>query len=145
MRNRFTFVFVACAISGLLMSGCSSEPTFKAMERPATASDTPPAELSFPPDLNIEKVLLVAKENGKQYYLGRDAASQTICVAIYPSKNPDQWIVACNSGNPRSGELLKTAGPDQKSTMLVSDGYDTSTIESSRWKKIHENILTTDF
>ncbi|MDJ0315825.1 hypothetical protein [Arthrobacter antibioticus] len=145
MRNRLTFVFVASAISGLLLSGCSSEPVFNALERPATSSDTLPAELSFAPDLDIEKVLLVAEENGKQYYLGRDAASQTLCVAIYPSKKPGQSIAACSTGIPRSGELLNTTGPDQKSTMLVSDGYDTSKIEDSGWKKIHENILTTDF
>lgn len=145
MRNRFAFVFVPCAISGLLLSGCSSEPVFKALERPATASDTLPAALSFDPDLQIEKVLLVAEENGKQYYLGRDAASQTLCVAVYPNKKPANGISACSTGIPRSGEFLNTTGPDQKSTILVSDGYDTSKIEDSGWKKIHENILTNDF
>ena len=118
---------------------------FKALERPATSSDKLPAELVFSPDLKIEKVLLVAEENGKQYYLGRDADNRTICVAAYPTKKPDQAMSSCSTGIPRSGELLNATGIDQKSTILVSDGYDTSKMEASGWKKIHENILTNDF
>lgn len=136
---------MVCAISGLLLTGCTSEPVFKALERPATTSDALPAEMSFSQDLQIEKVLLVAEENGKQYYLGQDADGHTICVAVYPNTKPAQGISACSTGVPRSGELLNATGPDQKSTILVSDGYDTSKIENSGWKKIHENILTNDF
>lgn len=145
MKIRLFSLLAIGAISGLLVTGCTSEPVFKALERPATASDALPEEMTFGPQLEIEKVLLVAEENGKKYFLGRDAASQTICVAVHPVDNPTNGVSSCSMGIPREGELLKTSGPDQESTILVSDGFDTSEIEDSGWKRIHENILTTDY
>ncbi|XAS67501.1 hypothetical protein V3C33_19100 [Micrococcaceae bacterium Sec5.7] len=36
---------------------------------------------------------------------------------------------------------MRSAGPDQITSILVADDYDTKDLESTGWKKIHDNIL----
>lgn len=135
---------VAIAISGFFLSGCSNTSAFQALERSATPTDALPNGVSFGPDMNLDKVLLVAEENGKKYFLGKDADEKTVCIAAFPVNSPTDWSAACTTGVPREGEILTVSGPDKETTILVSDGYDTAKLEGSGLKKIHDNILVTD-
>ncbi|GAT89317.1 hypothetical protein CVCC1112_3976 [Paenarthrobacter nicotinovorans] len=42
------------------------------------------------------------------------------------------------------GEILKASGPDQKTSILVPDGYDTKDLEASGFAKVHANILVSN-
>jgi hypothetical protein len=87
---------------------------------------------------------LVAEAGGKKYFLGQDSEKLTACLATYPVNNPTGWHTGCTGGGAGKGKLAKTGGPDQESSILVSDEYDTKELEASGWTKIHENILISD-
>lgn len=138
------FSIIAILISGLLLSSCSDNSGLKALERPATPNDALPEGVNFGPETKLDKVLLVAEANGKKYFLGQDAQGLTACLATFPADNPAGWHTGCTTGGTREGELVKTSGPDQESSILVSDGYDTRELEASGWTRIHDNILVSD-
>ncbi len=89
----------------------------------------------------MAKVLLVAEANGKKYFLGQDDQELGTCLAVYPVDDPTGWHTACTVGATHQGQILNTSGPDQESSILVSDDYDTKELEASGWTKIHDNIL----
>lgn len=100
-----------------------------------------PNGVTFGPDTNLEKVLLVAEVNDKKYFLGQDDQQLLACLGTLPANNRTGWHTGCASTGTRGGEILKTYGPDQEASILVSDGYDTRELEASGWTKIHDNIL----
>jgi len=107
------------------------------LEREATEADTPVQDL-IPEDITLEKVLLVAEANGNKYFLGQGKQGRPSCL-IVESANPSFSHGGCSDSI--QGEMLRISGPDQKSAVLVSDGYDTAELESSGLTKIHPNIL----
>ncbi len=130
----------AALMAGLLLSSCSGPTGFKALERPATATDELPAGVNFG-EQALDKVLLVAEADGRKYFLGQNAEKSTACLAVFPVDNPSGWHTACSTGGVREGQLLGASGSSQESSILVSDGYDTKELEASGYKKIHGNIL----
>lgn len=139
MTNKSLAFITAVVVSGVLLSGCSatSYTGFKALEREAAEADTPPEDLNLH-EITLEKVLLVAEESGKKYYLGQGKEGRPSCL-IVESMDPYFWHSGCSESH--QGEMLRMSGPDQKSAVLVSDGYDTKELESSGLTKIHPNIL----
>ncbi|MCT9871359.1 hypothetical protein [Paenarthrobacter aurescens] len=139
MKNGSLALVSAIVAAGALLSGCSGPaPTgLKAMERAATDADRPPADLTLG-ETKLDKVLLVAEANGKKYYLGQGNQGRSSCL-IVETLDPYFAHSACTASV--QGEMLRTSGPDQKSAVLVSDGYDTKQLESSGLTKIHPNIL----
>jgi hypothetical protein len=131
-------------IPGLVLSSCSDASGFKALERVATPDDALPDGANFGPETKLDKVLLVAEANGKKYFLGQDDQELRACLGTFPVNNPTGWHSGCVSAGTREGEILKTYGPDQEASILVTDGYDTKELEQSGWTKIHENILVSD-
>lgn len=128
----------------LLLTGCTGAAGFTALERPSEASDNLPDGVNFGPETHLTKVLLVAEANGKKYFLGQDDERRTACLAVYPVDNPAGWHTGCSVGGTGHGEILKASGPDQKTSILVSDGYDTKDLEASGFTKVHANILVSD-
>jgi hypothetical protein len=139
VRNKSLAFIVAMVVSGLLLSGCTgtSNTGFKALEREATETDTPPTGLKLE-QFELEKVLLVAEANGKKYYLGQGKQGRPSCLVV---ENADPMLSHSGCTDSIQGEMLRISGPDQKSAVLVSDGYDTKELESSGLTKIHPNIL----
>lgn len=139
MKNKTLTALVAMVVSGMLLSGCSgtSYTGFKALEREATEADTPPKNLNLE-QFALEKVLLVAEANGKKYYLGQGKQGRPSCL-IVEAAEPKFSHSGCTDSI--QGEMLRISGLDQKSAVLVSDGYDTKQLESNGLTKIHENIL----
>lgn len=131
-------------LPGLFLSSCSDASGFKALERPATADDALPNGASFGPETKLDKVLLVAEANGKKYFLGQDDQKLRACLGTFPVDNPAGWHSGCASAGTPKGEILKTYGPDQEASILVTDGYDTKELETSGWTLIHDNILVSD-
>ncbi|MGJ3192755.1 hypothetical protein [Paenarthrobacter sp. FR1] len=128
----------------MLLTGCSGASGFTALERPSAASDDLPEGVNFGPETHLAKVLMVAEANGKKYFLGQDEEGRTACLAVYPVDNPAGWHSSCSVGGTGRGEILKTSGPDQKASVLVSDGFDTKDLEASGFTKVHANILVSD-
>lgn len=139
MRNKSWPFIVAMVVSGLLLSGCTgtSNTGFKALEREATETDTPPTGLKLE-QFELEKVLLVAEANGKKYYLGQGKQGRPSCLIVEAA---EPYFSHSGCSDSIQGEMLRISGPDQKSAVLVSDGYDTKELESSGLTKIHPNIL----
>ena len=139
MKNKSLAFITAMVVSGVLLGGCSgtSNAGFKALEREATEADTPPQVANLE-QFDLEKVLLVAEANGKKYYLGQGKQGRPSCL-IVEVENPSFSHSGCSDS--LQGEMLRISGPDQKSAILVSDGYDTKELESSGLTKIHPNIL----
>lgn len=139
MANKSLAFITAVVVSGVLLSGCSanSYTGFKALEREATEADTPPKVPNLD-QFDLEKVLLVAEANGKKYFLGQGKQGSPSCV-IVEAAEPAFSHSGCSDSI--QGELVRVSGPDQKTTVLVSDGYDTKQLEQSGLTKIHPNIL----
>jgi hypothetical protein len=139
MKNKSVAFVVAMVVSGLLLGGCSgtSYTGFKALEREATEADSPPKVPNLD-QFELEKVLLVSEANGKKYYLGQGKQGRPSCL-IVEAANPSFSHSACSDS--LQDEMLRMSGPDQKSAVLVSDGYDTKELESNGLTKIHPNIL----
>lgn len=139
MKNKTLAFMTAMVVSGMLLGGCSSPAYtgFKALEREATEADTPPKVPNLD-QFELEKVLMVAEANGKKYYLGQGKQGRPSCL-IVEAENPSFSHSGCTDSI--QGEMLRISGPDQKSAVLVSDGYDTKELESSGLTKIHPNIL----
>ncbi|GGV46386.1 hypothetical protein [Paenarthrobacter nicotinovorans] len=100
--------------------------------------------MNFGPDTNLSKVLLVAEANDKKFFLGQDEEGLTSCLAVYPVENPAGWHASCAGKGSGRGEILKASGPDQKTSILVPDGYDTKDLEASGFTKVHANILVSN-
>ncbi|UKA50245.1 hypothetical protein LFT48_01500 [Arthrobacter sp. FW305-123] len=139
MKNTSLALVTVMVVSGMLLAGCSGTGTtgFKALEREATEADTPQHDL-IPGDITLEKVLLVAEANGNKYYLGQGAQGRPSCLFVEHA-NPSFSHGGCSDS--LQGEMLRIGGPDQKSAVLISDGYDSRELESSGLTKIHPNIL----
>ena len=100
--------------------------------------------MNFGPDTNLSKVLLVAEANGRKFFLGQDEEGLTSCLAVYPVEIPAGWHASCAGKGSGRGEILKASGPDQKTSILVPDGYDTKDLEASGFAKVHANILVSN-
>ena len=139
MKNKTLAFMTAMVVSGMLLGGCSSPAYtgFKALEREATESDTPPKDTNLE-QLDLEKVLLVTEANGNKYYLGQGKQGRPSCLIVAAA---DPYFSHSGCTDSLQGEMLRISGPDQKSAVLVSDGYDTKELESSGLTKIHPNIL----
>lgn len=122
------------------MSSCSDSGSLKVLERTPTSSDELPAEVKLN-DVKLDKVLLVAEANGKKYFVGRGNEGPHACIITVPT-NGSGWHAGCTDAT--TGELVRASSPDQESSILVADGYDTKELESSGWTKIHENVLVSD-
>ncbi|MFI8411438.1 hypothetical protein ACIGB6_02950 [Paeniglutamicibacter gangotriensis] len=131
---------IAILISGLFLSGCSDASGLQALERPATSDDVLPDGVDLSP-IKLDKVLLVAETNGTKYFIGQGTDEITTCLVTFVVDDPTDWVSGCTSGALPTDELVETSGPIGKSSKLVSDGYDTTELESSGWTKIHDNIL----
>ncbi|MBT2585207.1 hypothetical protein [Arthrobacter sp. ISL-95] len=139
MKNKSKAFVVTMVVGGVLLGGCSgtSYTGFKALEREATEADTLPEDINLH-EITLEKVLLVAEANGNKYYLGQGKQGRPSCL-IVEAANPSFWHSGCSDSI--QGEMLRISGPEQKTAVLVSDGYDTKELESSGLTKIHPNIL----
>lgn len=122
------------------MSACSDSGSLKVLERTATASDELPEDVKLN-DVKLDKALLVAEANGKKYFVGQGNEGPHACLITVPTDGSG-WYSGCTDAT--KGELVKTGGPDQESSILVADGYDTKELEASGWTKIHENVLVSD-
>lgn len=139
MKNGSLKFAVAMVAGGLLLSGCSgtSYSGLEALQREATEADKAPEGLTMG-EVELEKILLVAEANGKKYYLGEGKQHRPTCLIV---ESADAYFSHGGCSESLQGELLRISGPDQKSAVLVSDGYDTKELESSGLTKIHPNIL----
>ncbi|MET3903398.1 hypothetical protein [Paenarthrobacter sp. 4246] len=139
MKNGFLGMVAAIFATGLLLSGCSgpSSTGLQALERAEAGTDSLPADVDLH-ETDLDKVLLAAESNGKKYFLGQDNQRRNTCL-VAVTTDPHSWHAGCTDST--QGEMLRISGPDQKSAVLVSDGYDTKQLEASGLTKIHPNIL----
>ncbi|WP_024819102.1 hypothetical protein [Arthrobacter sp. 31Y] len=139
MKNKTLAFMMAMVISGMLLGGCSgtSYSGLEALQREATETDKAPEGLTMG-EVELEKIRLVAEANGKKYYLGEGKQHRPTCLIV---ESADAYFSHSGCTDSIQGEMLRISGPDQKSAVLVSDGYDTKELESSGLTKIHPNIL----
>ena len=140
----------AASIAVLLLGGCSGQTglsgqvELKALDRPATAEDTLPAMVKLPEGMNVETTRLLVTHEGVQYFATESDDSRTACLAVVPVGGNAGWITGCNGGD-NNGEIIMVSGhKGALPTKLVTDGFDSGTLESSGWIKIADNILVSD-
>jgi hypothetical protein len=140
MKNR-TLAAAAVGAALLVLTGCSSYSGITAVHRPAEPRDAlPPGILPVNPDMPSDFRLL-AEDAGVKYFAAESPDLRTACVAVYPVDKPDQWITGCSDGITNEREVVTVSHTGQPTVKLVTTGFDTRTLESDGWRKVHANIL----
>lgn len=139
---RYRVLTAAGAAAALLaLSACSSYSGITAVQRAAEARDDLPAEVrSVNPDMPSDYRLL-AEDARVKYFAAESPDHKTACIAVYPVDEPDQWTIGCADGIEDIREIVTVSHIGQPTAKLVTTGFDTRTLESEGWRKVHENVL----
>jgi hypothetical protein len=131
----------SAAAALLVLAGCSSYSGISAVRRTAEAKDDLPAEIrSVDPDMPSDFRFLT-EDSGIKYFAAESSDHATACIAAYPLDKPDQWVSGCSDRITGDREIVTVSHPGQPTVKLVTTGFDTRTIESQGWRKIHANVL----
>ncbi|PTT69986.1 hypothetical protein [Arthrobacter sp. HMWF013] len=139
---RYRVLTAAGAVAALLaLTACSSYSGITAVQRASEARDDLPVEVrSVNPDMPSDYRLLT-EDAGVKYFAAESPDHKTACIAVYPVDEPDQWTIGCADGIEDVREIVTVSHIGQPTAKLVTTGFDTRTLESEGWRKIHENVL----
>ncbi|WP_449373140.1 hypothetical protein [Arthrobacter psychrolactophilus] len=121
---------IAAGIAALVLSGCSGQSGFKALDRAATPDDALPASITLEDSMNRDSSRLLVTDDGVQYFALQSDDARTTCVAVVPPGEASEWHLGC--GDTRSsGEIIKISGPSGAySTILQGDDSAAGTVQS---------------
>ncbi|WP_232084897.1 hypothetical protein [Arthrobacter sp. SO5] len=125
----------------LSLAGCSSYPGIAAVHRVAEARDDLPAEIVRADADQPSNFRLLVEQSGVKYFVSESDDYMSACIAAYPIDEPQQWTLACSGGITNEREIVTSSHIGQPTVKLVTTGFDTRTLETEGWKKIHENVL----
>lgn len=141
MEYRKLMTAAAAVLSLPLLTGCSGYSGIAAVQRTAEAKDDLPASVrNVNPDLPSDFRFLAEDANVK-YFAAESPDHTTACIAVYPVDKPDQWVTGCSGGITGEREIVTSSHTGQPTVKLVTTGFDTRSLESEGWRKIHDNVL----
>lgn len=130
------------AVSALLtLTGCSGYSGIAAVQRTAEAKDDIPAEIGSVNPKLPSGFRFLTEDAGVKYYAAESSDHATACIAVYPVDEPDQWFTGCSDGITGDREIVAISHIGQPTVKLVTTGFDTRSLESDGWRKIHSNVL----
>ncbi len=83
----------------------------------------------------------LTEDAGVKYYAAENSDHTTACMAVYPVDKPDQWFTGCSDAITGDREIVTVSHIGQPTVTLVTTGFDTRSLESEGWRKIHDNVL----
>ena len=96
MKKSVFAVTVAAAVA-ILVSGCANTPReFDLQQGP---DDKLPSSVETARELDPSSTRLVGERDGIQYFIGMDARSYAICLAIVDPAHPDDMGSGCSTGS----------------------------------------------
>jgi hypothetical protein len=95
MKKSVLLIAVVAAVA-TLVSGCTNTP--REFDRQQGPDDKLPAYVEAVPELDLESTRLAGERDGVQYFIGMDARSYAICLAIVNPAHPDGWGSSCADG-----------------------------------------------
>jgi hypothetical protein len=140
--TRYTFPVITAVVgAALLLGGCSGQVGLKALDRAANPDDKLPPGATLQEDLKADSARLLATREGVRYFAAENDDATVACVIVVPPGEDPRWMAGCSTLN-TTGRIVEVSSVGgASSTMLVTDGFDTSKLESEGWSKVTENIL----
>lgn len=97
MKKRLLLISVVAAVATLL-SGCTAN-TPAEFDRQQGPDDKLPSSVDAARELDPSSTRLVGERDGIQYFIGMDARSDAICLAIVDPAHPDDMGSGCSTGS----------------------------------------------